>query len=163
MENKVKVVNLISSRVNINIPDMRLSRVWERKGAVRIIPFEQLEEAMYNPGVEALFREGILGIEDLEVKKALGLEPEDATKPVNIIVLDDNQRKRYLTVMPTAEFKIKVKELPIEQVRELAQYAIDNEIAAFDKAEIIKDMIGTDIIGSIQLNKADTEATNKNN
>jgi len=157
MENKVKVVNLISSRVNINIPDMRLSRVWERKGAVRIIPFEQLEEAMYNPGVEALFREGVLGIDDLEIKKALGLEPEDATKPVNIIVLDDNQRKRYLTVMPTAEFKAKIKELSTEQIRELAQYAIDNEIAAFDKAEIIKGMIGTDIIGSIQLNKMDTE------
>lgn len=157
MENKVKVVNLISSRVNINIPDVRLSRVWERKGAVRVIPFEQLEEAMYNPGVEALFREGILGIDDLEVKKALGLEPDDATEPVNIIVLNDNQRKRYLTVMPTGEFKAKIKELPIEQVRELAQYAIDNEIVAFDKAEIIKEMIGTDIIGSIQLNKADTE------
>ncbi len=157
MENKVKVVNLISSRVNINIPDMRLSRLWERKGAVRVIPFEQLEEAMYNPGVEALFREGILGIEDLEVKKALGLEPEDAKEPVNIIILDDNQRKRYLTVMPTSEFKVKVKELPIEQVRELAQYAINHEIAAFDKAEIIKNMIGTDIIGSIQLNKADKE------
>lgn len=157
MENKVKVVNLISSRVNINIPDVRLSRVWERKGAVRVIPFEQLEEAMYNPGVEALFREGILGIEDLEVKKALGLEPDDATEPVNIITLNDNQRKRYLTVMPTGEFKVKIKELPIEQIRELAQYAIDNEIVAFDKAEIIKKMIGTDIIGSIQLNKADTE------
>ena len=157
MENKVKVVNLISSRVNINIPDVRLSRVWERKGAVRVIPFEQLEEAMYNPGVEALFREGTLGIDDLEVKKALGLEPDDATEPVNIIVLNDNQRKRYLTVMPTGEFKAKIKELPIEQVRELAQYAIDNEIVAFDKAEIIKKMIGTDIIGSIQLNKADTE------
>lgn len=157
MENKVKVVNLISSRVNINIPDVRLSRVWERKGAVRVIPFEQLEEAMYNPGVEALFREGILGIEDLEVKKALGLEPEDVAEPVNIITLNDNQRKRYLTVMPTSEFKVKIKELPIEQIRELAQYAIDNEIVAFDKAEIIKKMIGTDIIGSIQLNKADTE------
>lgn len=157
MENKVKVVNLISSRVNINIPDVRLNRVWERKGAIRVIPFEQLEEAMYNPGVEALFREGILGIDDLEVKKALGLEPDDATEPVNIIVLNDNQRKRYLTVMPTSEFKAKIRELPIEQIRELAQYAIDNEIAAFDKAEIIKKIIGTDIIGSIQLNKADAE------
>ena len=162
MENKVKVVNLISSRVNINIPDIRLSRVWERKGAVKVIPFDQLEEAMYNPGVEALFREGILGIEDLEIKKALGLEPEDVTEPVNIIVLNDNQRKRYLTVMPTSEFKAKVKELPIEQVRELAKYAIDNEIAAFDKAEIIKKMIGTDIIGTIQLNKADTEKLENN-
>lgn len=162
MENKVKVVNLISSRVNINIPDIRLNRVWERKGAVKVIPFDQLEEAMYNPGVEALFREGILGIEDLEIKKALGLEPDDATEPVNIIVLNDNQRKRYLTVMPTSEFKAKVKELPIEQVRELAKYAIDNEIAAFDKAEIIKKMIGTDIIGTIQLNKADTEKLEDN-
>jgi len=162
MENKVKVVNLISSRVNINIPDIRLNRIWERKGAVKVIPFDQLEEAMYNPGVEALFREGILGIEDLEIKKALGLEPDDATEPVNIIVLNDNQRKRYLTVMPTSEFKAKVKELPIEQVRELAKYAIDNEIAAFDKAEIIKKMIGTDIIGTIQLNKADTEKLEDN-
>lgn len=162
MENKVKVVNLISSRVNINIPDIRLNRVWERKGAVKVIPFDQLEEAMYNPGVEALFREGILGIDDLEIKKALGLEPDDATEPVNIIVLNDTQRKRYLTVMPTSEFKAKVKELPIEQVRELAKYAIDNEIAAFDKAEIIKKMIGTDIIGTIQLNKADTEKLEDN-
>ena len=162
MEKKVKVVNLISSRVNINVPDIRLNRVWEKKGAVKVIPFEQLEEALYNPGVEALFREGILGIDDLEVKKKLGLEPEDATEPVNIIVLDDDQRKRYLTVMPTVEFKSKLQELPLEQVRELAQYAIENEIANFDKAEIIKKMIGTDIIGSIQLNKADKEKIENN-
>ena len=155
MEKKVKVQNLISSRVNIDLPEIRLSRVWERKGAVKTIPYDQLEEAMYNPGVEALFTEGILGIDDLETKKELGLEPEDAEEPVNIITLDDQQRKRYLTVMPTGEFKTKVKELPIEQIRELAQYAIDNEIAHFDKAEIIKNLIGTDIISTIQLNKAD--------
>ena len=157
METKVKVVNLISSRVNIVIPELSLRRVWEKKGAVKTIPLEQLEEAMYNPGVEALFRDGTLGIDDMEVKKYLGLEPEDAEEPVNIIVLNDQQRKRYLTVMPTAEFKEKVRELPIEQIRELAQYAIQNEIANFDKAEIIRKMIGTDIIGTIQLNKADQE------
>lgn len=157
MEDKVKVVNLISSRVNINIPDIRLNRVWEKKGAIRVIPFEQLEEAMYNPGVEALFKEGILGIDDLETKKKLGLEPEEAEEPVNIIILNDAQRKRFLTVMPITDFKVEIQKLPIEQVRELAQYAIENEIANFDKAEIIKKMIGTDIIGSIQLNKADKE------
>lgn len=157
MEDKVKIKNLISSRVNINIPDIRLNRVWEKKGAVKAVPFDQLEEAMYNPGVEALFTEGILGIEDMEVKKRLGLEPEDAEEPVNIIVLDDAQRKRYLTVMPKSEFKTKINDLPLEQVKELAQYAIENEIADFDKAEIIKKMIGTDIISSIQLKKADEE------
>lgn len=157
MEDKVKVVNLISSRVNVDIPDIRLSRVWEKKGATRSIPFEQLEEAIYNPGVEALFVEGILGIEDLEVKKRLGLEPEDAEEPTNIIVLNDNQRKRYLTVMPLHEFKTKIQELPIEQIRELAQYAIEEELIDFDKSEIIKKITGTDIIGSIQMNKADKE------
>ena len=157
MEDKVKVVNLISSRVNINLPEMRFNRVWEKKGAIKVVPFEQLEEALYNPGVEALFTEGILGIEDLDTKKKLGLEPEDAIEPVNIIVLDDAQRRRYLKVMPLYEFKEKIKELPIEQIRELAQFAINNEIAEFDKAEIIKKITGTDIIGTIQMNKADKE------
>jgi len=157
MEEKVKVKNLISSRVNIDIPEMRLSRVWEKKGAVKVIPFDQLEEAMYNPGVEALFTEGILGIDDLEVKQKLGLEPEDTNEPVNIIILTDAQRKRYLTVMPTSEFKTEIQKLPLEQVKELARYAIENEIANFDKSEIIKKMIGTDIISTIQLNKVDEE------
>ena len=39
MDNKVKVKSLISSRVVISVPDMRLRRVWEKKGAVKIIPF----------------------------------------------------------------------------------------------------------------------------
>lgn len=162
MEDKVKVVNLISSRVNINLPDMRLSRVWEKKGAIKTIPFDQLEEALYNPGVESLFTEGVLGIEDLDTKKKLGLEPEDATEPVNIIVLDDTQRKRYLKAMPLYEFKEKIQTLPIEQIRELAQFAIDNEIVDFDKAEIIKKITGTDIIGTIQMNKADKEEIKEN-
>ena len=162
MEDKVKVVNLISSRVNISIPEMRLKRVWEKKGAVRTIPYEELEEAMYNPGVEALFREGILGIEDMKVKQRLGLEPEDTEEPVNIITLDDTQRKRYLTVMPLHEFKEKIQELPREQVMELARYAIDNEIANFDKSEVIKRLVDIDIIGSIQLNKADQAPIQEN-
>lgn len=157
MEEKIKVVNLISSRVNINIPDVRLHRVWEKKGAIKTIPFDQLQEAMYNPGVESLFTEGILGIEDLEVKKKLGLEPEEATEPVNIITLDEAQSRRYLTVMPLHEFKTKIKELPLEQIRELAQFAISNELIDFEKAKIIEKITGTDIIGTIQMNKADQE------
>ena len=111
MNKKVKVVSLVSQRVVLTVPDIRLRRVWERKGATMVIPFEQLEEAMYSPGVENLFRNGILGIDDMEVKIALGLEPEDAEEPVNIITLNDQQRKRYLTVMPLPEFKENMKKL----------------------------------------------------
>jgi hypothetical protein len=157
MDKKVKVVSLVSQRVVLTVPDIRLRRVWERKGATMVIPFEQLEEAMYNPGVEALFTQGVLGIESMEVKRALGLEPEDAEEPVNIITLNDAQRKRYLTVMPLPEFKENLKKLSIDQVRELAQYAIENEIMDYDKSEAVLKRAGVDIIGTIQLNKADKE------
>lgn len=158
MEDKVKVVNLVSSRVILTVPELRLKRVWEKKGAVKTIPFEQLEEAIYEPGVEALFTDGILGIDDMDVKKKLGLEPEDATAPVNIITLDDEQRKRYLTVLPMYEFREKLKELPREQIIELANYAIDNEIVNFEKSELIRKVVGIDILSVIKLNRDDKAA-----
>lgn len=158
MEDKVKVVNLVSSRVILTVPELRLKRVWEKKGAVKTIPFEQLEEAIYEPGVEALFTDGVLGIDDMDVKKKLGLEPEDATAPVNIITLDDEQRKRYLTVLPMYEFREKLKELPREQIIELANYAIDNEIVNFEKSELIRKVVGIDILSVIKLNRDDKAA-----
>ena len=161
MDNKVKIKNLVSSIVSIDVPDARLKRVWEKKGAVKTIPFEQLEEAMYDPGVEALFSNGILGIDDMETKQKLGLEPEDAKEPVNIIILDDQQRKRYLTVMPLSEFKVEVKKLPVEQIKELAQFAIENELVDFDKDSILKEMVNIDVIKTIELNKADQEEVEK--
>ncbi len=96
MENKVKIENLISSRVILSMPELRLKRVWEKKGAIKTIPFEQLEEAIYDPGVESLFVDGVLGIADMDVKKKLGLEPEEAEEPVNIIVLSDKERNLRL-------------------------------------------------------------------
>ncbi len=158
MEDKVRIKSLVSNRVFISIPEIRLSRVWEKKGTVKTIPFEQLEEAIYNPGVEAMFRDGILGIEDMDVKIKLGLEPEGATEPVNIIMLDDPQIKRYLTVLPIHEFREKIKELSHDQIVEIASYAIANEIANFEKSEIIKALTGIDIIKAIQLNRDDLAA-----
>lgn len=161
MDKKVKVVSLVSQRVVLSVPDIRLRRVWERKGAVATIPFEQLEEAMYSPGVERLFTNGILGIDDMEVKIALGLEPEDAKQPVNIITLTDDQRKRYLTVMPLHEFKEEIKKLPIEQINELAAYAIEHEILDYDKSEIIQKYIDVDIMRAVKLNRDDRATQEK--
>lgn len=155
MDKKVKVKNLVSQRVVLSLPELRLRRVWEKKGAVMLIPYEQLEEAMYSPGVENMFKEGILGIDDMEIKIALGLEEEGATEPTNIIILSDQELKRYLTVMPAFEFKEKVKDLPRQQVMELVNYAIANEIANFEKSEILKQYTGIDVISAIKLNRDD--------
>ena len=111
METKVKVKSLISSRVLLSVPDLRLRRVWEKKGAVKVI----------------------------------------------LIALDDKQRERYLRVLPMHEFRQKVKELPQEQLMELANYAIENEIADFDKSELLLKLTDIDIISAIKLNRADKE------
>ena len=158
MENKVKIVSLVSGRVVLSVPELRLKRVWDKKGAVKIIPIDQLQEALYEPGVIELFEGGCLGIDNMEQKIALGLEPEGAEEPVNIITIDDAQRKRYLTVLPFVEFKEKIKELPREQIEELANFAIENEIADFEKSEVLRQYTGKDIIGAIKLNRDDRAA-----
>lgn len=154
---KVNIKNETLGRIGINLPDLKLKRTWEKKGVIRQIPFEDLQQAYYEPGVEYMFREGMLSIDDMEVKKALGLEPDDAEEPVNVIILTDDQRKRFLTAMPMHEFRQEVAKLSYEQKSSLVDYAIANEIANLDKSEFLKEITGIDIYKAIQLNRADKE------
>ena len=156
-EMKVNIKNETLGRVGINLPDLKLKRVWERKGVVRQIIFDDLQQAFYEPGVEYMFREGMLSIDNMDVKKELGLEPEDAKEPVNVIILSDEQRKRFLTVMPMHEFRQEISKLSHEQINSLVDYAITNEIADLDKTEFLKEKTGIDIYKAIQLNRADRE------
>lgn len=154
MENKkVMVKNETNSRVGINLPDLKLKRTWEKKGVTRPIPFEDLQQAMYDPGVEYLFRQGMLSIDDMEVKIELGLEEEGTEEPTNIIILSDNEKQRYLKVLPLNEFKIKISELSYEQINNLVDYAIEKEFTDIDKCDLLKEKTGIDIIRAIQLNR----------
>ena len=115
MENSnVIVENLVKNRVVINVPDLNLKRTWEGKGVKRSIPFDVMVQAIYEPGVENLFKQGILYIDNMEQKIALGLEEEGTTEPTNIVVIDDNKRRRLLTVSPIQELKAYLKTAPYE-------------------------------------------------
>lgn len=157
MEKKIKIKSLINGKVVIKNDDLRVKRTWERKGAIKTIDFDVLEELIYDPGVEYMFKQGILDIEDLSVKKALGLEPEDATEPVNIIIFDDQKMDRLMTRMPFPEFKAEVKKAPIEQIRSLAEYSIEKEYTDFEKCEFLKDIVHVDIINAIKLKRSARE------
>ena len=158
MENKqVMITNTIKSRVGINVPELLLKRVWEKKGVKKPIEFATLQQAFYDPSVEYLFREGILYIDDMDVKVALGLEEEGATTP-SIVILSDSDLNRYLTAMPMFEFKEKIKNLGREQIQALVDYAIEHELTPYDKCEILKEITQTDIIRAVQLNRDDKEA-----
>lgn len=154
---KVLVKNLTNGRVGIDIPTLNFRRIWEKKGAVKPVDFDVLQEIIYDPGVEYMFKEGILYIDDMATKIKLGLEPEDTTEPVNIIVLTDTQKKRYLTVAPISELKELLTKMSYEQIQDLAQFAIENELIDIDRCDLIKEAIQVDIIKAVQFNRENKE------
>jgi hypothetical protein len=160
MENKqVFLTSTSKGYVVINVPDLHLKRIWERKGAKKPIAFDVLQQAIYDPGVEYLLTQGILLIDDLDVKIALGLEEPEVkeTKQPAIVALTDSEMERYMTVMPVFEFREKVKELKKEQIFALVDYAIEHELTSMEKSDILKGYTEIDIIKAVQLNRDNKE------
>ena len=155
---KIKIRNAVNAKVIVRDNVLKIYRVFEKKNAVKYIDYGVLKELIYNPGFESSLQEGILDIEDMEVKVALGLESEDVltdkTAPKNIVVLTDEEKDRMLTKMPIYDFKKKVEGLPREQVRELANYAIEKEQIDFSKADVIEKRIGLKVAKAIELKRA---------
>ena len=151
MENKkVIVTNMVNSRVGMTLPDLHFKRTWEKKGAKKTIDLEVLKEAVYDPGVEYMFKEGVLSADE-RIMKELGFTEEGFGETSKI--LNDFQRKRYMTVMPLNEFKKEVSELSYEQIMELAEFAIENGYTDIDKSNYIKSIVGRDIVKTTLLEK----------
>jgi len=157
---KVNVTSMTIGEVSVFDPSIPFRVSWPAKGATRPIEEEIVEQLMYNSGFEYMIRTGMLYIENLDQKKKLGIEPEDATEPVNVIPLTDIDKKKYMSY-GIDKFKEVLKKLSIEQVNDLADYAIEHEIADFEKSEIIKKALSKvyekDIIKAIQLKRANKE------
>lgn len=156
MEGKITITNMINAQVGINLPDIHFKHTWEKRGDKFTVSHEIFEAMMYNNGARNIFAEGILYTEDMEVKKEFGLEPEDAEEPTNIIVLNEAQMKRYLTVMPFRDFKVALENVSTEQLVLLAQYAITNKILPdIEKAMYLKERTNISILKTIEENQKD--------
>ena len=131
MENKKIIVTSTSrSRVGINIPELHFKRVWEKRNSKIAIDFSILQEMIYDPGVHYLFEQGILYIDDMDVKIELGLEEPDTAAPTAIVILSENDMSRYMNAMPLFEFKENVKKLGREQLQALVRALIIAELAS---------------------------------
>lgn len=154
---KVKLISKVPHLVYIEDQQNNIRHSFNGVGSSFSIDKEILEQMMYDPGIAYMLENGILYIEDMEVKKELGIEPPEATEPVNVIILSDAEKRRYLTAMPLYEFKEKIKALKYEQLQQLADFAIANRLGDIDKSKVIKDLCGRDIIKAIQLHDANEE------
>lgn len=156
MAKKVKVTNNVNQYITLFDKSLNFKMTFERRGVSRLIDLDILQQMIYNVGVEKVFKQGLLVINDMEAKIALGLEPEGAKEPVNIITLTDAQKRRHLTVSPVEDFKATVNKLPFEQMKELARFAIANELVGnMEKVDYLKEKTGIDILKAIQMNRED--------
>lgn len=158
MEAKYKVISACKGRCGIDNADLHISRRWPARGSYVMFTKEQLEELMYDDAFSNMIHEGKLYIEDMNVKKELGIEPEDAKEPT-IILLDEKTLKRYWNAMPLEQFKLELKKLTNDQVKTLAEYAIrhgdDSSVA---KANYLSEISGYQILRGIELEKQSQEA-----
>lgn len=152
MENKnyVLVKNMTNHGVSVSKPELGFRREWGGNMTQKI-DRETLEQLMFDNGFNYMIQSGMLYIEDMEVKKELGIEPDDAIEPVNVIVLTDAERKEFLTSMSLATFKERCAELPATQLNSLVEYAIENKLMDLGKSRYLKNRTGRDIIKSIEL------------
>lgn len=155
---KIKITSTTVGEVSVFQPSIPFRMSWPAKGSTRAIEEEILEQLLYTPGFKRMIDSGVLYIEDMDVKKRLGIEPEDATEPVNVIVLSDQEKNKYLKMYSADKFKEEIKKLSHEQLIDLADYAIENKIADFDKSEILEKACGKNIVKGIQLARQNKEA-----
>lgn len=157
MSDKIKVISEFNGRCVIENPDLRISRVWPARGSVITFTKEQIEELMFDPAFSNMVKEGYLYIEDLEVKKEVGVEPEDATEETAIL-LDEKQLKRFWKDMPLAQFKVEIKNLKKVQIDSLAEYAIQHgDEGSIDKANYLTKISGYQILKGIELERQSKE------
>ena len=159
MEGKEKIRNTADCEVTVSLPDLRFRRSWPKKNSVIPVDFAILEEGIFDPGFSNLINSGVLFIEDMDAKIALGLEPDGAQEPQNIVILNDSQILRLVKVDSFAEFEKELSKISNEQVNNICDYVIENGLMGIEplKADLLKKRTGIDVIKSIQLNRQNAE------
>ena len=157
MNEKVIVTSMVNGRIGLVLPHMHINKVWPKKGTKLPVDKDILREAIYEPGVEYMFKQGLLYIEDMNFKIELGLEQEGTEVPTEIIPVDEKYLNRVLKLMPIAEMKKAVEAMNDNQIRELLDYASEMDGIQFDRMDVLKKMTGIDIVKMIELKRAKGE------
>jgi hypothetical protein len=155
MNDKVLVTSMVNHLVGIGLPQNGyvVRKTWPQKGAKLLLDKEALREAIYKPGVERMFRKGVLYIEDMDFKIELGLEEPDTKTPTNIIPMDEKYMERVMKRMPIAEMKMAIKKMSSSQLEELILYASSQNDIQLDRISAIKEVTGTDLFKVIELKR----------
>lgn len=160
----MRMINLkstVNKTVGVKLPEYNVNRVWKQKGQTIPLPYDTVEQMLWNEGFRNMIDRGILYIDNLQDKIDLGLEPEDAKKPENIIVVSDAEIKNLLTISTLEQFKKSVDRLNRTQIDNIINYAIVNDLVDVAKAMYLKELTGVDILENVSRKKKLEEAEKK--
>lgn len=153
MNERVIVTSMVNGIVGITMPNSRIKKIWPKKGTKLPVEKDLLREAIYEPGVEYMFKKGILYIDDMDFKIELGLEPEGAKTPTEIIPVDEKYLNRVLKLMPLSEMKAAINKMSDNQKKELLDYAVKQNDIQLDRLGVLKELTGIDILKVIELDR----------
>ena len=157
MSDKIKVISTYNGRCGIDNADLNISRRWQNRGDAVSFTREQLESLQFDVAFMNMVREGVLYIEDMDVKKEIGVEPEDAAQPTRIL-MDDKTLERFWKNMPLGQFKVESKNLTKSQLAMLAEYAIAHgSEGSIEKANYLTSISGYNILKGIELARQSQE------
>ena len=150
MDDKVMVTSMVGGTISASALN---HRVWNKKGQKLLVSKDILREAIYEPGIEYMFKNGILYIEDMDFKIELGLEAEGTKTPTQIIPMDEKYMTRVLKLMPISEMKKSIDEMSMVQKQELVDFAVKQNDIQLDRIKIVSDKCGVDVLKAIELNR----------
>lgn len=154
MAEKVKIISYAGDPIRINLPELRVNRLFERYGQSFLFDADTVEEMFYYPSVEKLFTTGLFYLDNKELRIKLGLEEENGTVAETVTApVSDTSILTYLKAKPINEFKKYVETLPIEQQLRFVDVAVKNKIVDYEKSMLLKELTGKDIMKIIQLNE----------
>lgn len=153
MNENVIVTSMVTGTVVIHLPQngYNVRKVWPKKGTKLSINKDSLREGFYKPGIEAMFRDGTLYIDDMDLKIELGLEEPETKVPTQIIPLDEKYANRVLKLMPVPEMRAALQGFSQEQVYEFLDYAASQTDVSVNRLNVIKEVTGIDPLKLIDL------------
>ena len=152
---KGTVTNTTNHSVLIQLPDIKFRRTWQKDSSIKV-DIEVLREAIYDTGFKAFIDEGVLFIEEKEIRVELGLEEEDSEKPF-ITILKPAQMTRLIKAVSIEEFKTTLSEITKEQAFSLVDMAIKEKSISMDKLVALKEKTGIDVVKAIELERQNEE------
>ena len=153
MNERVMVTSMVSGRIGLVLPRLHINKVWPKKNTKLPVEKDVLREAIYEPGVEYMFKQGLLYIDDMDFKIELGLEEEGTKAPTNVIPMDEKYMTRVLKLMPVSEMKKAIDEMSMVQKQELVDFAVKQNDIQLDRIKIVSDKCGVDVLKAIELNR----------